>query len=68
MKTHKYILAGCCLLLLGATASCEKDLDLYSQDVISEPVYLRVQKTLNVMQTNSITVCPPSMQMMICLT
>ena len=39
MKTHKYILAGCCLLLLGATASCEKDLDLYSQDVISEPVY-----------------------------
>ena len=68
MKTHKYILAGCCLLLLGATASCEKDLDLYSQDVISEPVYFARQKTLNVMQTNSITVCPPSMQMMICLT
>ncbi len=32
MKTHKYILAGCCLLLLGATASCEKDLDLYSAE------------------------------------
>lgn len=39
MKTHKYILAGCCLLLLGAATSCEKGLNLYSRDIISEPVY-----------------------------
>jgi hypothetical protein len=39
MKLHTYIQMGCCLLLLGATASCEQGLDLYSEDVISEPVY-----------------------------
>lgn len=39
MKTHKYIMLGYCLLLLGTTVSCEKGLNLYSKDVISEPVY-----------------------------
>ena len=39
MKTHKYIILGLCLLLLGTTVSCEKGLNLYSKDAISEPVY-----------------------------
>lgn len=39
MKTRKYIMIGCCALLLGSTVSCEKGLDLHSRDTISEPVY-----------------------------
>lgn len=41
MKTRKYIMLGCCFLLLGSTASCEYGLDIISPDVISEPVYFK---------------------------
>lgn len=44
MKTHKYFMFGCCLLLLSTTVSCELGLDLYSKDVISEPVYFTTKE------------------------
>lgn len=44
MKAHKYVMFGCCMLLLGTTVSCELGLDLYSKDVISEPVYFTTKE------------------------
>ena len=41
MKTRKYTIIICSLLLLGGTGSGEYDLDIYSPDVISEPVYFK---------------------------
>ncbi len=44
MKTYSYIYFIVCVLLNGLTlVSCEKGLDLYSRDVISEPVYFKTE-------------------------
>ena len=65
MKTHKYIMLGYCLLLLGTTVSCEKGLNLYSKDVISEPVYFANAEDFKRYANNFY---PLSIRMMICPT
>ena len=67
MKTHKYIILGLCLLLLGTTVSCEKGLNLYSKDAISEPVNFANAEDFKryannfyygLSTFNSMTICP----------